>query len=191
MNEIIQNTLQTADTSTHVTKTPTQLSKHPHIKKPKHTHTHTHITKPTNTHTHPHTYTPTHYKTHTHTPTPYKTHTYTHPHITKPTHTHTHTYTHNHTVQNKLKHPQYKIPNKIFTMQLWTFPLISWYKYLIRKKEVKCTLVQALSLCTGRTAHMGSRGIALLFLDRGTRWGEGSTSPHGRFLPPVKNRYPL
>ena len=28
--------------------------------------------------------------------------------------------------------------------------------------KVKCTLVQALRLCTGRTAHRGSRGIALL-----------------------------
>jgi len=36
---------------------------------------------------------------------------------------------------------------------------------------VKCTLVQALRLCTGRTAHRGSRGIALLFLDHGTRRG--------------------
>jgi hypothetical protein len=32
-------------------------------------------------------------------------------------------------------------------------------------KKVKCTLVQALRLCTGRTAHRGSRGIALLFHD--------------------------
>jgi hypothetical protein len=31
--------------------------------------------------------------------------------------------------------------------------------------------VQALKLCTGRTAHKGSRGIALLFLDHGTRKG--------------------
>jgi hypothetical protein len=30
------------------------------------------------------------------------------------------------------------------------------------KIKVKCTLVQALRLCTGRTAHRGSRGIALL-----------------------------
>ena len=30
---------------------------------------------------------------------------------------------------------------------------------------VKCTLVQALRLCTGRTAHRESRGIALLFHD--------------------------
>ena len=33
-------------------------------------------------------------------------------------------------------------------------------------KNVKCTLVQALKLCTGRTAHRGSRGIALLFHDQ-------------------------
>ena len=59
------------------------------------------------------------------------------------------------------------------------------------KVKVKCTPVQALRLCTGRTAHRGSRGIALLFLDRGTRWGEGSTSRPGRSLPPGKTRYPL
>jgi len=35
-------------------------------------------------------------------------------------------------------------------------------------KKVKCTLVQALRLCTGCTVHRGSRGIALLFLDHGT-----------------------
>ena len=32
--------------------------------------------------------------------------------------------------------------------------------------KVKCTLVQALRLCTGRTAHRGSRDIALLFHDQ-------------------------
>ena len=40
-----------------------------------------------------------------------------------------------------------------------------------KKKKVKVTLVQALRLCTGRTAHRGSRGIALLFHDHGTRRG--------------------
>ena len=35
--------------------------------------------------------------------------------------------------------------------------------------KVKVTLVQALMLCTGRTAHRGNRGIALLFHDHGTR----------------------
>jgi hypothetical protein len=34
--------------------------------------------------------------------------------------------------------------------------------------KVKCTLVQALRLCTGRTAPRGSRGTALLFHDHGT-----------------------
>jgi len=32
----------------------------------------------------------------------------------------------------------------------------------ISESKVKVTLVQALRLCTGRTAHRGSRGIALL-----------------------------
>jgi len=38
-------------------------------------------------------------------------------------------------------------------------------------KKVKCTLVQAMRLCTGRMTHRGSTGIALLFLDHGTRMG--------------------
>jgi hypothetical protein len=39
------------------------------------------------------------------------------------------------------------------------------------KVKVKCTLVHALRLCTGRRAHTGSRGITLLFHDHGTRRG--------------------
>jgi len=39
------------------------------------------------------------------------------------------------------------------------------------KGKVKCTLVQALRLCTGRTAHRGSRGMAVPFHDHGTRRG--------------------
>ena len=62
---------------------------------------------------------------------------------------------------------------------------------VIFKNKLKCTLVQALRLCSGRTAHRGSRGIALLFLDYGTRRGEGSASCPGRTLPPGKTRYPL
>ena len=58
-------------------------------------------------------------------------------------------------------------------------------------KKVKCTLLQALRLCTGRTAHRGSRGIVLPFRDHGTRRGEGSTSRPSRSLPPGKTRYPL
>ena len=49
---------------------------------------------------------------------------------------------------------------------------------------VKCTLVQALRLCTDRTAHRGSRSIALLFHDRGTRRGWGvSITPWSLFTP--------
>ena len=39
------------------------------------------------------------------------------------------------------------------------------------KVKIKVTLVQALRLCTGRTAHRWSRGIVLLFHDHGTRRG--------------------
>ena len=39
------------------------------------------------------------------------------------------------------------------------------------KKKAKFTLAQALRLCAGRTAHRGSRGIALPFHDHGTRRG--------------------
>jgi hypothetical protein len=52
------------------------------------------------------------------------------------------------------------------------------------KIRVKCTLVQALRFCTGRTAHRGSRGIALLFHDHGTRRGWGvSFTPRPLFTP--------
>ena len=57
-----------------------------------------------------------------------------------------------------------------------------------KKGKVKCTFVQTLRLCTGCTAHRGSRGIALLFHDHGTRRGEGSASRPGRSLPPGKTR---
>jgi len=68
-----------------------------------------------------------------------------------------------------------------------------WWLWLVLRKnvKVKCTVVQALWLCTGRTAHRGSRGVALLFLDHGTRGCEGSASRPGRSLPPGKTRYPL
>ena len=47
-----------------------------------------------------------------------------------------------------------------------------------------CTLVQALRLWTGRTAHRWSRGIALLFLDHGTRRGwEVNVTPRPLFTP--------
>jgi hypothetical protein len=59
------------------------------------------------------------------------------------------------------------------------------------KVKVKCTLVQALRLCTVRMAHRGSRGIALLFHDHSTRRGEGSASRPGHSLPTGKTWYLL
>jgi hypothetical protein len=51
--------------------------------------------------------------------------------------------------------------------------LSSWIK-----KNVKCTLVKTLRLCTGCMAYGGSRDIVLLFLDHGTRRvsGQGHTA---------------
>ena len=52
------------------------------------------------------------------------------------------------------------------------------------KLKVKVTLVQALRLFTGRTAHRGSKGIALPFHDHGTRRGWGvSVTPRPLFTP--------
>ena len=59
------------------------------------------------------------------------------------------------------------------------------------KLKVKCTLVQALRLCTGRTAHKGSSGIALPFHERSARseWGV-SVTPRLLFTP-VKEPVPI
>jgi len=90
---------------------------------------------------------------------------------------------------------QHNLP---FPYRSYTYRVITNYAsdyinlLLIKGKErknytptfIKCTLVQALKLCTGRTTHRGSRGIALLFLDQGTRrrWGVGVT-PRPLFTP--------
>ena len=56
---------------------------------------------------------------------------------------------------------------------------------------VKFTFVQALRLCTGRTAHGGSRGIALPFHDHGTIRGWVVSVTSRPLFTPVKSRYPL
>ena len=58
-------------------------------------------------------------------------------------------------------------------------------------KKVKCTLVQALRLCTGRTAHRGSRGIALLFHDHSTRRERVVSSTPRPHLTPRKDTVPI
>ena len=59
------------------------------------------------------------------------------------------------------------------------------------KVKVKCALVQALRLCTGRTAYRGSRGIAVPFHDCGTRRGWAVSVTPRPLLPPGKTRYLL
>jgi len=74
----------------------------------------------------------------------------------------------------------------IYTVHLhyvfvWRCPTVCTLHLTVK---VKVTLVQALKLCTGRTAHRGSRGIALLFHDHGTKRGWGiSVTPRPLFTP--------
>jgi hypothetical protein len=56
------------------------------------------------------------------------------------------------------------------------------------KIKVKYTLVQILRLCTDRTAHRGSRGLALLFLDQGPRSGWGVSVTLRPLLTPGKDQ---
>ena len=51
--------------------------------------------------------------------------------------------------------------------------------------------VQALRLCTGRTAHRGSRGKALRFLDHGTRRGVRGQRQALADLYPGKDTLPI
>jgi len=59
------------------------------------------------------------------------------------------------------------------------------------QEKKKFTLVQALRFCTGRTAHRGSRGIALLFHDHGTRRRREVRVTLRPLFTPGKSRYPL
>jgi len=56
---------------------------------------------------------------------------------------------------------------------------------------VKCTLVQALRLCTGPTAHRGSKGIVLLFHDLGTKRGWGVRVTPWPLFNPGKDPVPI
>ena len=86
-------------------------------------------------------------------------------------------------IHKQITTPATNTASVVFIVGLCTF--------LPKGKKVKCTPVQALKLCTGLTAHRGSRDIALPFHDHGTRRGEGSASRPGRSIPPRKTRYPL
>ena len=68
---------------------------------------------------------------------------------------------------------------------------ILFWSLLEVKVKLKCTLVQALWLCTGCMAHRGSRGIALLFLDHGTRRGWGVSLTPRLLIIPGKDLVPI
>ena len=58
-------------------------------------------------------------------------------------------------------------------------------------KKLKCALVQALRLCTGRTAHRASTGIALPFHEHDTIRGWGVSVTHGPLFTPGKDPVPI
>ena len=60
-----------------------------------------------------------------------------------------------------------------------------------RKVKVKVTLVEGLRFCIGRTAHRGSRGIALPFLDHSTRKGWGVSVKPRQLFTPGKDTVPI
>ena len=72
-------------------------------------------------------------------------------------------------------------------------PIQHWQRgtYLGGKVKVKCTLVQAPRLWTGRAARRGSRGIALLFLDHSTREGRGVSIMPWPLFTPGKDPVPI
>jgi len=77
----------------------------------------------------------------------------------------------------RVRYPAHIVPGEMAT---YIYTNVSTYM----GKKVQCTHVHALRLCTGRTAHRGSRGIALLFHDHGTRRGWGiSVTPRPLFTP--------
>jgi len=73
---------------------------------------------------------------------------------------------------------------------IWNTWFISVFREMWKKKT-NCILVQALRVCIDRTAHRGSRGITLLFLDHGTRIGWGFSVTARLLFTPGKTRYPL
>ena len=72
----------------------------------------------------------------------------------------------------QLRNYQHFINNKNYNVIQLLYFIIQVVKAICKvmvKVKVKCTLVQALRLCTDRTENRGSRGLALLFHDHGTR----------------------
>ena len=82
-------------------------------------------------------------------------------------------------------HPSEWTQSEIFTQYFLHFTKHT------KSLKVKWALVQTLRLCTGRTAHRGSKCIALLFLDHSTRGGWGVSVTPWTLFTPGKTQYPL
>jgi len=75
----------------------------------------------------------------------------------------------------------------------WSRSSARWFRDSVTLspcKKAGCTLVQALRLCTGRTAHRVCGGLALLFLDHGTRKGWGVSVTARPLFTPGKDPVP-
>ena len=84
----------------------------------------------------------------------------------------------------------WNITHNMESTALWSLRPEQWgSRWFKRSKKLKCTLVQALSFRTGRKDHSGSRGTALLFLNRGTRRGWGFSVTPRLLFTPEKIRY--
>ena len=80
---------------------------------------------------------------------------------------------------------------KYIKMALWGLKHVGIVECANRVSKVKCTLVQALRLYTGRTAHTRNRCIALLFLDHGNRRGWGVSVTLRLLFTPGKDAVPI
>ena len=78
-----------------------------------------------------------------------------------------------------------------FHLQIMLVSELSVTYLSVGEGKVKCTLLQALRLCTGRTARRESKGIALPFHDHGTRRGWVVSATTRPLFTPGKTRYPL
>jgi len=79
-------------------------------------------------------------------------------------------------------------PNTRWTVASWYF--IRW-SCTDKTKKVNCNLELTLRFCKGRTAYRLSRGIALLFLDHGSRRKRGVSFTPWPFFNQGKTPYTL
>jgi mannosyltransferase OCH1-like enzyme len=117
---------------------------------------------------------------HLHANTVQYTSTYTH------THTHTQTYTHTQTHTHTYQSVSLERINTWVTLSSHLICLIT-YTYTNTLTNDKGRIHPS----RGHEGRSGSRSIAVLFFDLGTRWGWLSTPCFGRFTTGEETRYPM